>query len=148
MARSIKRCHFHECSTPAVREQGWMSWTKRLQKRLQESMVGLGPRQGWNAWAHRSLAPSSSASTREGHRVGSCSIGGRRLLCLQLMEAVPDVRAPWGSTSWAMTAESPLWPQVCRGNYRRLFHIICGSEPTYLTSSEILGLCTASNKSD
>lgn len=35
----------------------------------------------------------------QGHRVGSCSTGGRRLLCLQLMEVVPDVRAPWGSTS-------------------------------------------------
>lgn len=150
VARSIHRCRFHECSTRAVREQGWMGLDQRAPKEI--SGEHDGTEMGWNA----SLAGQQSSqhlgpffqNLCQGHRVGSCSTGGRRLLCLQLMVVVPDVRAPWGSTSWAMTAESPLWPQVCQSNYRRLFCIICGSDPTYLTGSKILSLCTASNKSD
>lgn len=154
MARSIQRCIFINVALQQQGNRDGWGWTKGLQKRLQESMMGLGPRprQGWNA----SLAGRQSSQQLgpffqhlcQGHRVGSCSIGDRRLLCLQLMEVVPDGRAPWGSTSWAMTAESPLWPQVCQSNYRRWFYIICGYGPTYLTGSKILGLCTASNKSD
>lgn len=95
-------------------------------------------RQGWDA----SLAGQQSSQhlgpfflhLLQGHGVGSCSFGGRRLPCLQLMEVVPDVRAAWGSSSWAMTAESPLWPpQVCQSNYKRLLYVIRGSGPTYLT---------------
>lgn len=132
---------------------GWV-WTKVIQQRLQESKMGLGtsPRQGWNP----SLAGRQSSQQLGpflqhlcwGHRAGSSCTGGRRLACLQLMEVAPDVRAPWGGICCAMTPESPLWPQICWSNYKSLIYTICGSVPTYLTSSKTVSLCAAGNKSD
>lgn len=60
VARSFQRCHFHECSTRAVREQGWMGLDQRAPKEISGECDGAGAQAGMKCqpgWPTELTAP-------------------------------------------------------------------------------------------